>query len=200
MSNDKNAWHILWQLSPSENRHEADRGRSREIVAKEGDRGRSWNTYIFSHRDVWNRLDSDTKLCSKFTNSKWHHKFAKHNMNASVCILPIHFQNFRWVFSSLPPLAASCPSLPLSVSCSVVWLHSCLLVLWISGSVDHLLHACSWLSAFSPCVAFWIYLPGFCPLVSLVAGVEWSGAIPAGTLLGLCFCICHPFSFLYFLS
>ena len=24
------------------------------------------------------------------------------------------------------------------------------------------------------CVAFWIYLPGFGPLVSLVGGVEWS--------------------------
>ena len=44
------------------------------------------------------------------------------------------------------------------------------LAFWLCGP----LALCySWLSAFSPCVAFWIYLPGFGPLVSLVGGVEW---------------------------
>jgi hypothetical protein len=42
----------MTNLSTSESWHKADRGRSREIVAKEGNQGRLWNTYIFSHRDV----------------------------------------------------------------------------------------------------------------------------------------------------
>ena len=160
---------VVRGLRPSENQHEGKRAKLRDMVAVEACQGRLWNTYIFSHRDIRNQLDSltqDTKLCSKFTNSKWHHKFAKHNMTPRyVCILPIRFQKFHQVLSSLPPLADSC--LSLSVSCSVAWppfVSIGSLALWTTCSVP---------VPFSPCVAFWIYLPGFGPLVSLVGGLEW---------------------------
>src|SRR5882757_4881250 len=79
---------------------------------------------------------------------------------------------YQPIFKNFTKFSLLFPRLQLLVSLSpfpVVWSGS----IRFSGSLDHLLRACSWLSAFSPCVAFWIYLPGFCPLVSLVAGVEW---------------------------
>ena len=38
-------------VTPSENRHEGEKAKSRDIVAVEACRGRSWNTYFFSHRE-----------------------------------------------------------------------------------------------------------------------------------------------------
>jgi hypothetical protein len=124
---------------------------------------RSWKSIRFSHKAVLQIY--------KFENySKWHHKFAKHNMTPLYVYYQSVFKNFA-KFSSLPPLAASCPSLPLSVSCSVVWppfmsIGSLVLWLWTTCSVP----VPGWLP-FMCCS--WIYLPGFGPLVSLVGGVVW---------------------------
>ena len=41
----------LRAVLPSENRHEGEIAKSRVIVAVEACRGRSWNTYFFSHRE-----------------------------------------------------------------------------------------------------------------------------------------------------
>ena len=74
-----------------EKRQEGERAKSRDILAIEAHQWKSWNTHLFSHWDARNRLDSltqDTKQCSKFRNSKWHHNFVKHSTTPRyVCMV-----------------------------------------------------------------------------------------------------------------
>jgi hypothetical protein len=167
-------------------------------VAAEACRGRSCNTYIFSHGDVRNRLDSHTKLCSKFTNTKTIRNGTTNLRNIirrlGMYITNPFSKNFA-KFSLLFPRLQLLVQVSLSVSCSVGWppfVSIGSLALWLCGPLALCLFLAVCLQ--SMCclldLSAWFWSPGF--------PSWWSGAIP-GTL-GLCFCICHPFSLVYFLS
>ena len=160
------------------------------MVAVEAHQGNSWNTFIFLHRDTRNRLYSLTQeiklwpFLAKFMNSKWHHKFAKHNMMPQYVYQSVFKIFISSFFSS--PAHSFWP-----IFCGVAWppfisIGSLKFFSWLSGSLDHLLCACSWLSGFrSTCclldLSAWFWFPGF-------PSQRCGGVIPAGTLLGLCFC------------
>ena len=144
------------------------------MVAAEACRGRSWNTYIFSHRDVRNRLDSltqDTKLCSKFTNSKWHHKFAKHNTTPRYVYYQSVFKNFTKFFYLFPRL-----QLLVQVSLfpfPVAWppfLSIGSLALWLCGPLALCLFLVVCLQSMCCFLDLSVW---FWSLVSLVGGLEW---------------------------
>jgi hypothetical protein len=111
-------------------------GASREIL------GKSWNAFIFS-RDARNRLYSltqDTKLwpfLSKFMNSKWHHKFAKHNTTPRYVYQSVFkiSAKFFLVFPRSQLLTVQVSLFPFPV----VWpgLYLCLLVLWGSLAAEY---------------------------------------------------------------
>ena len=172
-------------ISPSENWHEGEIAKLREMVAVEAHWGKSWNAFIFSHRDARNRLyylSQDTKLwpfLSKFMNSKWHHKFAKHNMTPRY----VYQSVFKICTSSFFSSPARSFWLSKSPSFHFLWCglaSICVYVLVLWGSLAGSLALWTTCSVPFPdclpsglCVAFWIYLLGSGSLVSLVGGVEW---------------------------
>ena len=78
----QNTKNYLCPFNPSEKWQERERAKLRNMLVIEAHWWKLWNTHLFSHRNTENWLDSltqDTRQCSKFMNSKWHYKFAKHN-------------------------------------------------------------------------------------------------------------------------
>ena len=118
---------------------------------------------------------------SKFMNSKWHHKFAKHNLNTTPWyVYQSVFKIFTSSFFSSPARSfwlSKSPSFHF-LWCGLASICVYVLVLWgsLAGSLA------LWTTCSVPfpdclpsglCVAFWIYLLGSGSLVSLVGGVEW---------------------------
>jgi hypothetical protein len=162
-------------LNPSEKRQEGERAKSRDMLAIEAHRWKSWNTDLFSHRDARNRLDSltqDTKQCSKFMNSKWHHKFAKHNTTPRYVYQSVskNFVKFFLLFphSQLLTVQVSVFLFP-AVWPGLYWFPGSL-VLWLCGPLAMCLFL---VSAFRSMCCLLDYLLGPGSLGSLVGGVEW---------------------------
>ena len=156
---------------------------TRGMLAIEAHRGRSWNTFLFSHRDPRNLLDSltqDTKLYI------YGNKMASQIWNDASVYIPIHFQILCYILSSLPLLVSDVQVSLFPFPFVLPGLYSCLLVLmlefssslamalWTSCSVPVCLLQVPVLSSGSVCLAL---VPGFPKLV------EWSGTIPAGWTL-----------------
>jgi len=130
-------------------------------------------------------------------NSKWHHKFVKHNTTPWYVYQSVFeiFTKFVLLFPHLQLLTDQLSLFPFPVvwaKCGLRLASIC--VYWFSGSGSLALWTTCSVPALDclpsgPCVVFRIYLLGSGSLVSLVGGVVWCGVIPAGTLLGLFFCI-----------
>ena len=150
----QNTKNCLCPFNPSEKWQERERAKLRNMLVIEAHWWKLWNTHLFSHRNTENWLDSltqDTRQCSKFMNSKWHYKFAKHNTTPQYV-----YQSIFKIFAKFFLLFPHSQLLTVQVSLflfPVVWPGS--LVPWLSGSVDHLLCACSCCLPSGWCVAFW---------------------------------------------
>ena len=160
-----------FMLSPSEKWHEGEIAKSRDMVAVEACRGRSWNTFIFSHRDLRfyyaSHISSSNSEKQIYKNQNG--TTIKRQLRCDVTVCIYHLQKFS--LSSFLLSATALLSEPPSIHFLWCWpgLYSCLWLfqgLWLCGSVDlSLLCACTCLSASGSLCTFWIYLFGSGSLV-----------------------------------
>ena len=163
--------HFSLGMRPSEKRHEGEIAKSRDMVAAEARRGRSWNTFIFSHRDL--RFYYARHISSEFTKlnlqkPKWYDNQTTIAVRRHGMYIPSSkfFAKFFLAFSHCFLLSE-----PPSIHFLWCWpgLYSCLWLfqgLGLCGFVDlSLLCACTCLSAFGSLCTFWIYLFGSGSLV-----------------------------------
>ena len=169
-------------LRPSENWHNGEIAKSRDMAAVEAHWGRSWNTFVFSHRDLGMHWILSCKPHEAVIFELWIHKPNLQNgmrCNAMACI---YQTSSKFLLSSfiLSPAASCCLSLPLSISFGVAWSLSMSIGSYAqglsgsgsgSGSVDLVVCSCSesvpalpCLSAFRPLCCFldlpWFWFPG----------------------------------------
>jgi hypothetical protein len=124
-------------LKPSENRHEGEIAKSRDMVAVEAHWGRLWNTFVFSQRP-WNALDSlmqATQSCEIWTlNSQ--NQIYKIKMvwqlqcNATACIYQTSSRGLNPTLKVLFPLIgnwAKCWCIEAHVHWMCIW---CIVCLW----------------------------------------------------------------------
>lgn len=150
---------VLWDLMPSDKWHKRGIAKSSEIMKCLNFLTETLEIdYILSHKKQSCDLSSLNLWIQNGTtnlqNIIWH---------LSMYTSP--FSKFSQVISSLPPFASSDP-LPVVGSHLFVSIGSLRFSGWLSGSVDHLLCACSWQSGFrSMCclldLSAWYWFPGF---------------------------------------
>ena len=136
-------WHFYCSqaFNPSEKRHKGEIAKLRDMVVAEARQGRSWNTFIFSHRDL--RFYYARHISSEFTKlnlqkPKWYDNQTTIAVRRHGMYIPSSkfFAKFFLAFSHCFLLSE-----PPSIHFLWCWpgLYSCLWLfqgLWLCGSVD----------------------------------------------------------------